>query len=200
MTEDFVKCDCGEEVYPLSDAKIEGDLYQCINCYKFPAIEIDDKLVNVREIYNVNKQKEKIHKWICIDEELSIINVENPFEEKYAEKIILLIKQFAYPWEYEAIKAGDKYFDGEDTAFEVLEKTSGDLKSIFSPQKSVGSSIIGMTVSEPRQTIAVKAKVKVKEVGGQYIFGEEQKLFIGKTFNILTSSFAFNDFVITGIE
>ena len=40
----------------------------------------------------------------------------------------------------------------------------------------------------------------VKENDGRFVFGEEQKLFVGKTFNILAPSFAFNDYVIAKIE
>lgn len=122
------------------------------------------------------------------------------YKNQYLEKTVYLTKQYAYPWEYDAIKAGDKYFDGENTVFEILDKSLGDVSRILSPQRTASTSILSQTVSEQRQSITVKAKVKVKEINNQLIFGEEQKLSVGKTFSMLTSSFSFNDFVISRIE
>ena len=47
---------------------------------------------------------------------------EQEFVDEYVEKTVFLTKSFAYPWEYEAIKVGDSYFDGEEIIFEVLDK------------------------------------------------------------------------------
>ena len=125
---------------------------------------------------------------------------QKPFEDQYTEKTVYLTKQFAYLWEYEAIVIGEGFFDGENLVFQVIDKKSDEKKNIISPQKTVGTNIIGMSISESRQTITVKAKVMVKENDGRFVFGEEQKLFVGKTFNILAPSFAFNDYVIAKIE
>lgn len=125
---------------------------------------------------------------------------QKPFQEKYTDKTIILSKQYAYPWEFNAIKIGEKFFNGENTAFEVIDKTEGDVSRILSPQRTSTSNILSGSVFEQRQSIGVKAKIKVKEVGDQLIFGEEQRIYVGKTLNILTSSFSFTDFVIAGIE
>ncbi len=125
---------------------------------------------------------------------------ESPFEDKYVEKTVILIKKYAYPWEYDGIKAGDKYFDGENTVFEVTDKALGEGSYVFSPQRTSTSNIISQSLSEQRQTITVKAKLKVKETGDQFIFGEEQKLYVGKTLTISTPVFNFQDYIIGKIE
>ncbi len=125
---------------------------------------------------------------------------ETPFDEKYTEKTVFLTKQYSYPWEYEGIKIGDKYFDGEDNVFEVLDKSPRESRNILTPQRTTTSSFFSQQASEQRQTITVKAKVKVKEAGDQFVFGEEQKLYVGKTLAISTPSFNFQDYIIGKIE
>lgn len=125
---------------------------------------------------------------------------ENPFEDKYVEKTVMLTKQYAYPWEYESIKIGDRYFDGENTVFEVLDKSLGESRSILTPQRTTTTTILSQQLSEQRQTITVKAKIRVKETGDQLIFGEEQKLYIGKPLLVSTPTFNFQDYMIGKIE
>lgn len=125
---------------------------------------------------------------------------ENPFEDKYVEKTVILTKKYAYPWEFDGIKVGDKYFDGEETVFEILDKALGEGSYVFSPQRTTTTTILSQQVSEQRQTINVKAKIRLKEAGDQLIFGEEQKLYVGKTLIILTPTFNFQDYIIGKIE
>lgn len=125
---------------------------------------------------------------------------ENPFEDKYIEKTVILTKQYAYPWEFDGIKTGDKYFDGENNVFEIIDKALGEGSYVFSPQRTTTSSIISQSLAEQRQTITVKAKVRAKESGNQLIFGEEQKLFVGKTLIISTPTFNFQDYIVGKIE
>lgn len=133
---------------------------------------------------------------------------EKEFTDKYIEKTVYLTKKSAYPWESDAIKVGDKYFDGENTVFEILGKSTSDKLSISADKFSI-SSYIPVTenlelnypvIPEEKRYIMVKAKILVKEKNNQFIFGEEQVVRPGKLFNLSTSSFAFNDFVVGKIE
>lgn len=107
MTDDFITCECGKKVYNDPGAKIEGDLYQCLGCYKFPAVELNGKVVSIQEIYDVNKQRDKIHEWEYVDEELSLVNVEIQFEKKILLSILANRDVFTgfsgYTNEYKAV-------------------------------------------------------------------------------------------------
>lgn len=120
---------------------------------------------------------------------------EGEFDEEYVDKTIILTKKYAFPWEYEAIKAGDKYFDGEDYVFEILDKkaTSTSILSSDSPGHISSS-------PEERKYINVKAKIKVKEKGEQLIFGEEQIIQPGKMITISTPNFSFDEFFVGEVK
>jgi hypothetical protein len=134
------------------------------------------------------------------------------FADKYIEKTIYLTKKSAYPWEYDAIKIGDKYFDGENNVFEILGKSASDNPSLSVDRFSVNDYIpstenlgpaypvIPEVIPEGKKYIVVKAKILVKEKNNQLLFGEEQTIRPGKLFNLFTSNFAFNDFVVGKIE
>ncbi|MBI3366570.1 hypothetical protein HY041_03010, partial [Candidatus Roizmanbacteria bacterium] len=120
----------------------------------------------------------------------------NPFEEKTVTKTVILTKKGAFPWEYSAINIGDKYFDGEQNVFEVLDKKSTDI-AVQSPDVYGNSTD---STLDPKKYIVVKAKIKLQEKNNQLIFGEEQVINPGKTINISTANFTFNDYVVGGIE
>ncbi len=119
-----------------------------------------------------------------------------PIEEKLVTKIITLTKKNAYPWEYDAIQVGDKYFDGEQSVFEILDKKSTDI-AVQAPD--VYGNNTGSTL-DLKKYIAVRAKIKVQKKNNQLIFGEEQIINPGKTINISTSNFTFNEYVVGGVE
>lgn len=121
---------------------------------------------------------------------------EKPIKEDYQEKIVYLSKPYSYPWEYDGIKIGDKYFDGEEVVVEVLDKSSGESTSVIAPYKS----IINPTLSQTRRDIFVKLKIKVKKDRNNFIFGEEQIIAPGKTINLATENFQFTDYLIAGVE
>lgn len=120
-----------------------------------------------------------------------------PIKDNYVEKIVYLTKRYAYPWEYDGIKIGDKFFDGEDTVFEVLDKSSSDTAEVITQEST---KILNLQTTELRRYITVKAKIKVKKVGEQYVFGEEQVLSPGKPINVSTSSFSFTDYIVASIQ
>lgn len=119
----------------------------------------------------------------------------DPFEPKYVEKTVYLTKKGAYPWEYSQIKIGDKYFDGEDTVFEVIGKSQ-------IPTHSFGEDYFGNNTYktlDPNSYIIVKAKVKLKEDGDKLLFGEENVINSGSTLPISTPSFNYDDFYVERI-
>jgi hypothetical protein len=113
---------------------------------------------------------------------------QNPFQDSYLEKVIYLANPYAYTWDYDNIKIGDSYFDGTEKVFEILDKYDSGLS------QATGSS------ADTRRYTIVKARVKVKQVNDQYVFGEEQVVTVGKSLNISTVNAVFSNYVISKIE
>lgn len=127
----------------------------------------------------------------------TIIDLSNkPIEDKFIEKIIILTKKNANLLEYETIKIGDSYFDGKEKVFQILEKKAIDTQTLT-------SDIFGNYPDispEIKKYIFIKAKIKVKETNGKLLFGEEQLIIPGKTINITTDNFQFQDYLVAKIE
>lgn len=98
--------------------------------------------------------------------------------DQYIEKIIYLSKESPFSWEYDAIKAGDYYFDGENMVFEVLSKE----------------------ILDNGNTLTVKAKIKLKKINDQLVFGEDRAITVGKNINIFTNNFSFNNYIVSRVE
>jgi hypothetical protein len=131
----------------------------------------------------------------------TIIDIsEKPFKKKYIEKIVSLIKASGYnkdfPFPYENIVIGDKYFDGEDYVFEVLDKKLQ--KQIWTVTNNLTGQLYEREV-ETSQGIIIKAKIKVKEVDKYLVYGEDQIVSLNRNLNISTSR-AYGDYTIIGIE
>lgn len=121
---------------------------------------------------------------------------EKPIQETLTEKIIYLNKTYAYPWEFDGIKIGDRYFDGEENVVEILDKYVGDTAQVLVPFKS----IIEQETPQSRRNVTVKLKIKGKQEKNNFIFGEEQVVALGKPLNLSTDNFQFQDYVVTKIE
>jgi len=121
---------------------------------------------------------------------------EKPIKETLTEKIVYLNKSYAYPWEFDAIKIGDRYFDGQENVVEILDKYVGDITQVFVPVKS----IIEQETLQSRRNITIKLKIKGKQEKNNFIFGEEQVVALGKPLNISTDNFQFQDYVVTKID
>jgi hypothetical protein len=119
-----------------------------------------------------------------------------PIKEQLFDKAITLTKKNAFPWEYDAIKIGDAYFNGEHTVFEILEKKAIDTYTQSSDVYGNSTDAI----IDSKKYIQVKAKIKVLKKNNQLIFGEEQIVTPGKNLNISTSSFTFQEYVVGGVE
>lgn len=115
------------------------------------------------------------------------INTEEP-QDTYLTKKIILSKQYAYyedsPDEFESIKIGDNYFDGQDVAFKITDKYLKARKVAFSDIN--GRPVINTL--DVNQHIYLEAEIKVKEIDNMYFYGEEQRVAPGANLNIITNS------------
>lgn len=119
-----------------------------------------------------------------------------PFHEQYEDKIVYLSKKYAYPWEYDQIQIGDSFSNGQDTIFKLLDKAKGETNEVlFNDQGKLISS-----ETETYRYIIVKAKIKVKKAGGEYIFGEEYSLTPGRNIPLVTNNLSYNDYIITKVD
>lgn len=108
-----------------------------------------------------------------------IINYSNkPVVDKFVDKVVFLTKNNFAPWEYEGIKIGDYYFDGENKVFEIL----------------------GKEISDNGNLITIKAKMHLKKINDQLVFGEDRTITVGKNINIFTKNFSFDNYVVSRIE
>lgn len=124
------------------------------------------------------------------------LSAEKP-EDQYVEKEITLTKRLAYPWEFNVIKIGDKYFDGEDNIFEITGKQAYDTQNLT--VDLYGN--LNTQLLEPRQYIIVNAKIKLKKnTINQHVFGEEQVIKADSYFNLITNNIALTDFYVSEIR
>jgi len=119
-----------------------------------------------------------------------------PIKDKYIDKVVYLSKPFAYVWEYDGIKIGDKFFDGEENVIEVLDKSAGETMSLSSSYKS----IIDQSFSQTRRDVMVKVKIKGKIADDKFVFGNDQVVALGKYIYLSTDNFNFTDYIVAGVE
>lgn len=118
-----------------------------------------------------------------------------PFTERYVTKTVYLTKRSPLPWEYDQIRIGDIQTNGKQTVLEVLDK--------FYNGEMTGTSTLsqGWLVNTNINLFTVKVRLLVKEMNGQYIFGEEQIVAPSKyLMGAGTKQFTFNDYYITMVE
>jgi len=121
---------------------------------------------------------------------------EKSIKESYREKIIIITKRNANPWEYDSIKIGDFYFDGQEKVAEVLEKNASNTQTLVSDTLGNYPDI----TPEQRKYIFVKLKLKGKIKDNQFVFGEEQIIAPGKTINLATQNFQFQDYLVAKVD
>ncbi|MCS7093527.1 MAG: hypothetical protein NZL96_03865 [Patescibacteria group bacterium] len=118
---------------------------------------------------------------------------EKPINDKLIEKEIILTKKNAGPFEYDSITVGDFYHDGKEKVFEVIGKSNQETQTLT-------EDIFGnYPVPDKRVYIFIKAKIKVKPLKNDFIFGEEQIIKEGKFINLITEKFNFRDFQIAKV-
>lgn len=133
----------------------------------------------------------------------TVINMsEKPIKKTYEEKIVYLSKSYALDWEYNDIMIGDKYFNGEETVFTILDKSAVDEYSTilnFAPVYT-DSAVSAANYPQVRKMITVKAKIKVQKIDGYYVFAEEQVISTGKDIFLALPSVILNNYKVVKIE
>jgi len=126
---------------------------------------------------------------------------EKPFKDIYVDKIVLLINQGGYnkdfPYRYDTIHVGDRYFDGKEYVFEILDKKLE--KNIWTISNILDGSGYEQTIATT-QNILVKAKIRVREVNNEFYYGGDYKVTSNASIPFSTSNFFFEGFTIRKIE
>jgi len=120
---------------------------------------------------------------------------DKPFEDNYIEKIVTLRKDLATPSEATSIQVGDTLFDGENTVFEIMDKSVVNSYSLYS---SLGNNY--PLESERKVNIAITTKILVKSQNGNLIFGEEQVVKPGATIRLSTPNFFFDGYQVERVK
>lgn len=116
----------------------------------------------------------------------------------YIEKNITLTKKTNFPWEFDVIKVGDKYFDGEENILEITDKEAVDTY-IGASLDSYGSTL--PQVLELRKYITIKAKIKLRKNSyNQLIFGEEQVIKVDSYANLTTNNTILSDYKVASLD
>jgi hypothetical protein len=121
---------------------------------------------------------------------------EKPIEDKLTEKTVILTKRAADPWEYDSIKVDDFYFDGQEKTFVIIDKTAKETQTLTSDLFGNYPDIS----PETKKYIFLKAKIKVKKEGNNFLYGEEQLVSLGKTLNIATNSLLLENYKVASID
>lgn len=121
---------------------------------------------------------------------------EDPIVPITENKIVYLSKKYTYPWEYDAIQVGDYFNDGNANVIEILDKAKGETNEIIVNE---GGKLISSETEEYRH-ISLKIKMRVREEGGQIIYGDEIIISPGRVLGFVTNGFTFNDYVVSKIE
>jgi len=130
------------------------------------------------------------------------ISQTEPEEDYLTKKITLsnLSKQYAYYTdstdEFESIKIGDNYFDGQDIAFRITDKYL-KARSVAFPDINGKPVINTLNVN---QHIYIDAEIKVKVIDNMYFYGEEQRVAPGANLNIITNSQDFSRYTVVSIN
>lgn len=118
------------------------------------------------------------------------------FEDKLIEKTVYLSKRGAFPWELSSINIGDALFDGEENIFEVIDKSGIETTAIT--WDAFGNNTPNIT--ENSKYVTVKARVKLRKVNSQWVFGEDTQIVPGDVINVSTPNFTFSGYYVSRLE
>lgn len=125
---------------------------------------------------------------------------DSPFQEEYLTKKITLINLYGYysdsPNEYDNIKIGDEYFDGQSTAFKITNKYLGPRLTAFADNN--GRQVINQL--KVNQHIFIDAEIKVKQIDNMFFYGEEQRVTPGANLNIQTNSLDLTKYTVVSLN
>lgn len=126
----------------------------------------------------------------------TVVDISNqPIQNKYEEKTVVLEKELAQQWEYDAIMVGDSYFDGEDVVLEIIDKEITDSGESLYPF-GIGYPIF----SSKRINMRITAMMKLKKENNTYIFREEYPVTTGRRMSIFLEDSGVNDVFIVSIH
>ena len=124
-----------------------------------------------------------------------------PFKYKHVYKTVYLVDKGGYtkdfPYMYDSISVGDKYFDGTNTVFEVLDKSLE--KNILSVQNNLNGQVYEQTV-DTTQNVVIKARVRVRQTDKEFTYGEVYEVKNNNPIPFSTNNYFFSDFVIRSID
>lgn len=119
-----------------------------------------------------------------------------PFKDIYVDKIVYLYKKNVNPWEFNQVQVGDSFSNGKERVFEVMSKERGETNEVL--LSDLGKEMYWDT--EPYRYVQIKAKMRVKKVDGQYIFGEEYIISPGRNIPITLSNLTLNEYVVIKVD
>lgn len=121
---------------------------------------------------------------------------EKPIITRLVPKIIYLTKKYSYPWEFDEIKIGDKFNDGDVDVLKILDKAKGETNEVLLNDQ-------GKLISSQTETynyIILKIRAMVQEEGPLYVYGEEITMSPIRGFDFVTDEYIYNNFTISKIE
>jgi len=121
---------------------------------------------------------------------------EKPIVPITKTRVVYLSKKYTYPWEYDAIKIGDYFNDGNSNVIEILEKAKGETNEVV--LNDMGRLLSAET--ETYRYILLKIKMRVRQEDGQILYGDEIIVSPGRSLGLITNEFTFNDYVVSKIE
>ncbi len=119
---------------------------------------------------------------------------EKPFDENLTEKIVVLNKSLAEPWEYDTIQIGDKYSDGEEVVFEVIDKSVKMASEVYTR-----TNVEQILTTEKPVNIDVTAKMKFNSINGRLFF-QEFPVQYGRRLDIRTDNYLYTEYYIKAIH
>lgn len=117
-----------------------------------------------------------------------------PFKDIYAEKEIILSATKLDKRISDTIEVGDSFSDGVETVFEIVEV---EKKPSYLLNSSVGNNYPIEAVEY--EDVTLRARIKVRNQNGIYMYRQEIPLSIGKSINIVADTTVLTNFTITEI-
>lgn len=121
---------------------------------------------------------------------------EKPINDTYIEKIVYFTKKYAYPSEYDEVQVGDVVTNGRQIIFQILEKGKGATSDVLLNDMGKISSVD----VETYRYIVIKARMKVKMLDDQLVYGEEYTVAPGRTLGFVTDRSILNEYYVAKIE
>lgn len=116
-----------------------------------------------------------------------------PIKNSYVEKTVVLAKKGAFPWEAEAIKVGDTYYNGETTTLKILDKQVVDVYT-------ASTDFYGNSSADAKKYITVVVQLKGQMIDGQLVYYSDQIVTPGRSVSLATQNFIFNDYTVAKVE